>query len=137
MIDFFVPIAEALFAGYLVAIGVYMLLLFLITRLRQRTLLQANKVRPVYTALHAATWGLASFAGAYVCSRLSPLPPYGMLGFPLGLTLIFALVLLRGFRQLPGQMSGLALLLNLAAIGGGTYFALSVNKVFFLMAHLP
>ncbi|GAA3767466.1 hypothetical protein [Terriglobus aquaticus] len=137
MIGFFIPIAEALFAGYIVAIGVYMAMLFLITRLGQRTFVQNSKVRPAYTALHAVVWGLAAFAGTYLCSTLSPLPPYGMLGFPLVLTIIFGLVILRSFRQLPGQMSALALLLNVGALLVGTYFALSVNKVFFLMAHLP
>lgn len=137
MIGFFIPIAEALVAGYLVAVAVYLALLFLITRLSQRTLIHNHKARPAYLALHAAAWCLAAFAGTYYCSTMSPLPPYGMLGFPIFLAILFALVLLRAFRQMPGQMSAMALILNLVALCGGTYLGLSANKVFITLAHLP
>lgn len=137
MIGFFVPIAEALFAGYLVAAVVYIALLFLMTRLSQRLLIHNHKVRPIYLVLHAMVWCLAAFAGTYFCSTMSPLPPYGMLGFPIVLAILFALVLLRAFRQLTGQMSASALALNLVALCGGTYFGLTANHVFVILTHLP
>lgn len=137
MIGFFIPIAEALVAGYLVAAAVYMALLFLITRLSQRILMRNHKLRPTYNALHAAALCLAAYAGTYLCSTLSPLPPYGMLGFPVFLAILLALVLLRAFRQLSGQMSASALALNILALCGGAYLGLTANHVFIILAHLP
>ena len=130
MIGFFIPIAEALLVGYLTAVSFYMVLLFLLTRLGQGVLMQQNQVRWTYTALHAAIWTVASLAGAFLCCSLSPLGPYGDLGFPLCLACVLAFVLLRGFLQLRGQMSAFALLLNLAGIFGGTFLALYVRHIF-------
>ncbi|WP_419806269.1 hypothetical protein [Terriglobus sp.] len=130
MISFFIPIVEALLAGYVAAIAVYMGLLFLITRLGRRVLLNDSTASWTYTALHAGTWCLASVTGAYVCCGMSPLPPYGNIGFPLCLAVGLTLVLLRSFRQLPGQMSALALILNLGGILGGTVAALYAHHAF-------
>ena len=130
MIGFFIPILEALVAGYFAAIAVYMALLFLLTRLGPRVLMQDNRVGMTYTALHAATWCLAAVIGAYICCGMSPLSPYGNIGFPLCLAIALTLVLLRSFRQLPGQMSPMALTLNLCAILAGTFAALYAHHAF-------
>ena len=130
MIGFFIPIVEALLSGYAAAISVYMGLLFLLTRLGRRALLNDSIARWTYTVLHAVTWCLAAVTGAYVCCGMSPLPPYGNIGFPLCLAVALTLVLLRSFRQLPGQMSALALVLNLGSIMGGTIGALYAHHAF-------
>ena len=131
MIGFFIPIVEALLAGYAAAIAVYMGLLFLITRLGRRLLMNADSsVRTTYTALHAGTWCLAAASGAYVCCGMAPLAPYGNVGFPFCLAIVLVLILLRNFRQLPGQMSGMALILNLCGIVGGTAAALYAHHAF-------
>lgn len=133
MIGFFIPIIEALVAGYAAAFAVYAGLLFLITRLGARVLTKGNTATWIYTALHAITWCLMALAGAYVCCYIAPLPPYGLVGFPVCLALAFALVLLRAFRQLSGQMSVLALLLNLCGIAAGTTAALYWLSVFMIL----
>ena len=130
MIGFFVPIAEALLAGYVAAIAVYAALLFAITRLNRRVLLNGSRIRWTYTALHAAVWCVAALAGAYVCCGMAPLPPYGFIGFPVCLAIALTVVLVRGFRQLPGQMSAGALLLNFVGIAGGTTLALLAHNAF-------
>lgn len=133
MIGFFIPIAEALIAGYVAAVAVYMLLMLLLTRLGRRVLISNSRPRWIYTALHAATWCLAALAGGYICCHLSPIAPWGLVGFPLCLTLALTFVLLRSFRQLPGQMSGAALALNFLGILAGTAVALYANHVFLLL----
>ncbi len=130
MIGFFIPIVEALLAGYLAAIAIYMGLLFVVTRLGRRVLMQDSSVRLTYTVLHAATWCLAAVAGTYVCCGMSPLAPYGSIGFPLCLAIALTLVLLRSFHQLPGQMSAVALALNLCGIFAGTMAALYAHHAF-------
>ena len=130
MIGFFIPIVEALLAGYFAAIAIYMVLLFLLTRLGRRVLLDDSRARWTYTALHAGSWCLAAIGGAYVCCGMSPLPPYGNIGFPFCLAVALTLVLLRSFRQLPGQMSAMALILNLGAILAGTTAALYAHHAF-------
>lgn len=130
MISFFIPIAEALIAGYFGAVATYMVLLFAITRLGRFVLLKGNGASPAYTALHTLAWALAAGVGAYLCSSLSPLAPYGTLGFPIVLAVALALVAIRNFRQLPGQMSGTAIGLIVLAIVGGTWGALHLQHAF-------
>ena len=130
MIGFFIPIVEALLAGYCAAILIYMGMLFLITRLGRRVLLNDSRAQWTYTVLHAIAWCMATVAGAYLCCGMSPLPPYGNIGFPFCLAIALTLVLLRNFKQLPGQMSAMALILNLCAIFGGTTTALYAHHAF-------
>lgn len=123
-VGFFLPIAEALVGGYLAMAAVYMFALFVITRLKRNLLMQEARPSTIYNLLHMLAWGLCAAAGAYVCCGLSPLAPYGTIGFPLLLCAIIIYVAARAFRQLPGQMSVAIFSANLSMIVLGTLGAL-------------
>ena len=135
LIGFFLPIAKALIAGYLVAIAAYMGLLFLVALLGKRVLMRGDTASGVYTALHAVAWFLTAVAGGYVCCYFASLPPYGLVGFPAILAVALIAVQLRNFRQLTGQMTTLALLLNIVCVLGGTAAALYLRDVFKILSN--
>ncbi len=102
-----------------------MVLMLVVTRLGRKVLMDGDCVSNTYTVLLCAVWCAASAAGAYVCCGMSPLPPYGTIGFPLCLAIVSGFVVVHNTRQLVGQQSASAtagvFVMILAGTVGGLY----------------
>lgn len=127
MISFFVPIVAAFVGGYLAILAVYMLLMFTMTRLGRKVLMQNDRASTTYTVLLCGTWLAASFAGAWVCGGFAPFGLYGTRAFPIVLAGVIVAILLRNLRQLPGQQSPAASLAVFATVVLGTAGGLFVR----------
>ena len=130
LIGFFLPLAEAIGAGYLAVIATYTVLILLVTRLGRQALMNGDRVSSTYTLLLCATWLVASLAGAYLCSTLAPIPPYGPVMLPVLLALLSVAIVRRNVQQLPGQQSISATAGVILMIFAGTAGALALRHAF-------
>lgn len=117
-------------AGYAATFVTHMVLMLLVTRLGRKLLMNGDYVSAVYTVLLCLVWFVAAGAGAYVCFRMSPLPPYGAIGFPFMLALVSITVMVRNARQLKGQQSAPATAAVVCTIVGATAATLNVCHAF-------
>ncbi len=107
-----------------------MLLTLLVTRLGRGVLMNGDCVSATYTLLLCAIWLVASLAGAYLCSTLAPIPPYGPRMLPILLAVLCVFLVRRNVQQLPGQQSMSATASVIVMIFAGTAGALALRHAF-------
>ena len=108
----------------------YMLLMFVVTRLGRKVLMSGDCVSVAYTLLLLLVWFVSSTVGAYVCFSMSPLAPYGPITFPLLPAFASGVVVLRNARHLPGQQSFFATAGVTLVILGATVCTLYLRHAF-------
>ncbi len=91
----FLPILEVLLVGYLAAVGVQFVLLFLVSRMGQTALMNGDCFSRTYYTMLAITWVLAAAVSGYVAAAMAPYETHGTYLVCLGAAALLAAMILR------------------------------------------